>query len=71
VLDKRNEKLGFKIREAELKKIPYILVTGDKEAEGGLVAPRARGKGTLPAVTVDEFIKEIEKENRPQGGELL
>lgn len=67
-LDKRNEKLGFKIREAELKKIPYLVVTGDKEAEGGLVAPRARGKGTLTPMRLDEFLELMEKENRPQGG---
>ncbi|HLC18784.1 MAG TPA: threonine--tRNA ligase [Thermodesulfobacteriota bacterium] len=70
-LDIRNEKLGFKIREAELEKIPYLLVVGDKEEAEGLVAPRAKGRGALPSVTIEEFVEMILKENRPQGGEPL
>ncbi|MBI1912730.1 MAG: threonine--tRNA ligase [Deltaproteobacteria bacterium] len=70
-LDKRNEKLGFKIREAQLKKIPYQLVIGDNEQKEGMVAPRLRGGETLPAMPVDEFIERIKAENKPQGGELL
>ena len=70
-LDKRNEKLGFKIREAELKKIPYLLVTGDKEEADGMVAPRTRRKGNMPPVSVDELIRLLESENIPQGGEVL
>lgn len=60
--DVRNEKLGFKIREAQLKKIPFQLVIGDKEMEDGNVAPRRRGGETLDPMPVDEFIKLIEKE---------
>jgi threonyl-tRNA synthetase len=70
-LDVRNEKLGFKIREGEIKKIPYLLVVGDREEEEGTVAPRAKGKGVMDPVSIDEFIKLMEEENRPQGGELL
>jgi threonyl-tRNA synthetase len=70
-LDVRNEKLGFKIREAEIKKIPYLLVVGDREVEEGTVAPRQKGKGAMDPVSIDEFIKQMEEENRPQGGELL
>ncbi|MBI5586975.1 MAG: threonine--tRNA ligase [Deltaproteobacteria bacterium] len=64
-LDKRNEKLGFKIREAQLKKIPYQLVIGDNEVKDGMVAPRKRGGETLPAMPLDEFIRHIQAENRP------
>jgi threonyl-tRNA synthetase len=43
-LDARNEKVGYKVREAELEKVPYILVVGDREAAGGHLAVRARGR---------------------------
>jgi threonyl-tRNA synthetase len=69
--DKRNEKLGFKIREARLNKIPYMLIVGDKEQAQGLVAPRSREKGTMPVMKPDEFIKLLEAENKPLGGENL
>src|SRR3990172_10198631 len=52
-LDIRNEKLGFKIREAQLKKIPYQLVIGDKETGAKEVSPRLRGGATLPSMPVD------------------
>jgi len=64
-LDKRNEKLGFKIREAQLKKIPYQLVIGDSEEKDGRVSPRKRGKEDLGAITVDEFLEIIKVRNRP------
>lgn len=65
-LDTRNEKLGLKIREAELQKIPFMLVIGDKEVEDRRISPRARikGLGTMTQVGLEEFIKcfkEIEK----------
>jgi len=63
-LDDRNEKLGYKIREAQLQKVPYILVVGDKEAESGSVAPRRRGE-TLPAVPIDELIARLTAEAVP------
>ena len=69
--DLRNEKLGFKIREAQLKKIPYTLVVGDNEQQQGLVAPRRRGGEMLDPMSLDEFIAMIKEENSPQGGELL
>ncbi|MBI5887024.1 MAG: threonine--tRNA ligase [Deltaproteobacteria bacterium] len=65
--DVRNEKLGFKIREAQLKKIPYQLVIGDKEMEEGKVAPRKRGGETLEPMPVDEFVKLIVQEARLPG----
>ena len=67
-LDIRNEKLGFKIREGELRKIPYLVVIGDKEQEDGTVAPRAKGKGAMDVVSVDDFIKKLAEENKPQEG---
>jgi threonyl-tRNA synthetase len=60
--DIRNEKLGLKIREAELQKIPYMLVLGEREVKQNLVAPRARSGKTLPAMPIEEFIGLIKKE---------
>ncbi|MDD4129782.1 MAG: threonine--tRNA ligase [Desulfuromonadaceae bacterium] len=54
--DIRNEKLSFKIREAQLQKIPYMLVIGDKEVEQGTVTPRYRDGKNLPAMKPEEFI---------------
>ena len=62
--DLRNEKIGFKIREAQMMKIPYMLVIGDKEAENGTVAVRSRKDGDLGAMPVDEFIAKILEEIR-------
>ena len=55
-LDERNEKIGYKIRAAQLEKIPYMLVIGEKEMNEGTVAPRSRKTGDMGAVSVDEFI---------------
>jgi len=60
--DFRNEKLGFKIREAQLQKIPYMLVAGDREVKEGTLAPRKRSGETLKSMTVEDFIKQIESE---------
>ncbi len=60
--DARSEKLGYKIREAQLQKIPYMIVVGDKEAEAGLVAVRTRGGEDLGTMTIDEFIGKIQRE---------
>lgn len=62
--DLRNEKIGYKIREAQLEKIPYMLVLGDKEQENGTVAVRARGKGDLGAMSITEFMNRILEEIR-------
>ncbi len=53
--DLRNEKVGFKIREHTLQKVPYLLVVGDREVENGQVAVRARNGDDLGAMTIDEF----------------
>ena len=58
-VDDRNEKIGYKIREAQLEKVPYMLVIGDKEMEEGQVALRRRDKGDMGAVKADEFIATI------------
>ncbi len=55
-VDTRSEKTGYKIREAQLKKIPYMLLIGDKEIEDGTLSVRKRGEGDLGAMGVDEFI---------------
>ena len=62
-VDDRAEKTGYKIREAQLQKIPYMLVLGDKESENGTVAVRSRKDGDLGAVAVDEFVAKVVEEN--------
>jgi len=66
--DIRNEKVGFKIREHTIQKVPYLLVVGDREVEGGQVAVRARSGEDLGTMTIDEFssllTKEVEKKGR-------
>ena len=57
--DLRNEKIGFKIRESQMQKIPYMLVLGDKEVENGMVSVRSRRDGDLGAMTVDEFTRKL------------
>ncbi|MGI5921847.1 MAG: threonine--tRNA ligase [Syntrophomonadaceae bacterium] len=61
-IDTRSEKIGYKIREGQLQKIPYLLVVGNKEVESGAVAVRHRKNGDLGAKSVDEFIAMIKKE---------
>ena len=60
--DLRNEKIGYKIREAQMQKVPYMLVLGDKEAEAGLVTVRKRGEGDLGAMELGGFIGKISEE---------
>ena len=55
-LDERNEKIGYKIRSAQLEKIPYMLVIGDNEKNAGTVAVRSRKEGDLGVMSVDEFL---------------
>ncbi|MDE7440380.1 MAG: threonine--tRNA ligase [Clostridia bacterium] len=61
-VDSRNEKIGYKIREAKLDKVPYVLVVGDKEAEEGTVNVNMRGVEEKTTVSVDEFISKVVKE---------
>ena len=60
--DLRNEKIGFKIREAQMQKIPYMLVLGDKEVEQQLVSVRARKEGDLGAMTLEAFMDKLLEE---------
>jgi threonyl-tRNA synthetase len=62
LIDNRNEKTGKKIRDAELKKIPYMLIVGEKEAENGTVSVRKHGEGDLGEMTLEEFKEKIIKE---------
>jgi threonyl-tRNA synthetase len=63
-VDLRDEKMGAKIRDAELQKIPYMLVVGPREAEAGTVAPRRKGAGQLEAMTRQAFLERLQKESR-------
>ena len=61
-VDERAEKIGYKIREARLERIPYMLIVGEKEEADGTVSVRSRYKGEEGAVNTDDFIKDILKE---------
>ena len=60
--DLRSEKLGYKIREAQMQKIPYMLIVGDKEVENSVVAVRSRKDGDLGTMPLQEFIERIQNE---------
>ena len=61
-LDDRNEKIGKKIREAQVQKVPFMLIVGEKEAESGTVAVRQRHGGDLGAMSLDDFIARMQKD---------
>lgn len=71
VSDLRNEKIGFKIREHTLQKVPYMLVIGEKEREAGMVAIRTRAGKDLGVMAVDEFIEKIKAEITSFGKDSL
>ena len=62
-VDARNEKLGYKIREARNERVPYILVVGDKEMETNSVSARNRKAGDIGSITNEEITERIMKEN--------
>ena len=67
-IDNRDEKIGYKIREAQLEKVPYMLVLGEKESEDGtIVAVRSRDNGDLGAVKTEEFVKNVLDEIASKG----
>lgn len=71
--DLRNEKLGFKIREAQVQKIPYMLVIGDKEVTNKTVSPRQRGGKQMPSMSIKDFIHEVKRACKREthlGGEV-
>jgi threonyl-tRNA synthetase len=61
-IDTRNEKIGYKIREAQLQKIPYMLVVGEKEQQNGTVAVRGRKAGDLGSMTLEAFLAKAKEE---------
>ena len=61
-LDERNEKIGYKIREAQMEKVPYMLVLGDKEQDAGLVAVRSRKTGETETMTLDALMEKLQRE---------
>ena len=63
-VDARSEKVGFKIREATVEKIPYVLVVGGREAQAGTVAVRKRGEGDLGPEPLDDFVQRVRQEIR-------
>ena len=62
MLDDTNEKIGYKIREAQLEKVPYMLVIGDKEVESNSVAIRSRAEGDIGIMNINDFEAKILKE---------
>ena len=63
-MDRRSEKIGYKIREAQTQKIPYMLVVGQKEEEGNCVAVRSRRAGDEGQKSLEEFIAAVQEEIR-------
>lgn len=61
--DLRNEKIGYKIREAQLEKIPYMVIIGDKDVENGVVSVRSRKDGDLGTMTFEQFLAKVKEEN--------
>lgn len=61
-VDDRSEKVGYKIREAQLEKVPYMIILGDKDIENGTISVRARKAGDLGAMTVEEFLSRAKEE---------
>lgn len=69
--DLRNEKIGFKIREHTIQRVPYLLVVGDREAESNSVAVRTRGGKDLGAMPVETFIERLKAEIASRGRTVL
>ena len=66
VLDDRNEKIGRKIRDNELKKIPYLLIVGENEMNNNTVSVRRQGQGDMGTMSVEDFISKINEEVNSQ-----
>ena len=64
VVDDRNEKIGRKVRDNELKRIPYMLIVGEKEANESTVSVRKKGEGDLGAMKMSDFANKINEEVR-------
>ncbi|MCT4606957.1 MAG: threonine--tRNA ligase [Marinisporobacter sp.] len=61
-LDDRNEKIGYKIREAQLEKVPYMIIVGEKEQESGMISVRSRDEGELGSQEVESFMGKVKEE---------
>ena len=61
-VDDREEKIGYKIREAQLQKVPYMLILGDKEVNSNSVGVRSRKEGDIGAMEINKFIEKINEE---------
>src|SRR5437868_7360731 len=70
-VDERQEKIGYKIREAQLQKVPYMLVIGDREQQEGTVSVRGRADGDIGAYTVDVFMELAKREVENKGKETV
>jgi threonyl-tRNA synthetase len=70
-LDLRNEKIGFKIREHTLKRVPFLLVIGDKEVESGEISVRTRKGVDLGSMKIDDFIERLQTEINSRGKTTL
>ena len=68
-LDNRNEKIGYKIREAQLEKVPYMLVVGQKEADQNIVSVRSRKDGDIGTMKIEEFINKVIEEDKEKVSE--
>jgi threonyl-tRNA synthetase len=68
-IDDRNEKIGKKIRDTELMKVPYMLIIGEKEMNEGKVSIRRQGKGDIGAKAVEEFLQEVVTEIKERKSE--
>ncbi|MCT4508783.1 MAG: threonine--tRNA ligase [Tepidibacter sp.] len=69
-IDNRAEKIGYKIREAQLEKVPYMLIVGEKEQENNEISVRSRDKGEIGSISVDEFVESILKEQKDRANSL-
>jgi threonyl-tRNA synthetase len=58
-VDARDERIGRKIRDAEIAKTPYLLIVGEKEAQDGLISVRRHGEGDLGSMPIDSFIQNV------------
>ncbi len=63
-LDSRAEKIGYKIREAQMEKVPYMVILGEKELESGLISIRLRDTGETISMDIDEFVQKVAKEDK-------
>ena len=61
-IDSKNEKIGKKIREAQLNKVPYMLILGQKEVENNVISVRSRDKGDLGSISLEDFVENLKIE---------